>query len=169
VTPQPLQQRNNLGLPGSTQNPSRSGTTGAIPLWDTHDLDGVVGFSLMEEAGFRGYFQVALEREVRDPLAVVISSIFKVRTPCSPWYTGWSWLPRNNSASLRASIRSLLLPSFKRAFFRGSQTTSRLTWGFRRSCNQAADVPSSKVSDRVPCNPRMNSTIVRPWSPASIP
>ena len=24
----------------------------------------------------------------------------------------WSWLPRNNSASLRASIRSLLLPSF---------------------------------------------------------
>jgi hypothetical protein len=61
---------------------------------------------------------------------------------------------------VRASIRSLLLPSFKRAFFRGSQTTSRLTWGFRRSCNQAADVPSSKVNDRVPCNPSMNSTIV---------
>jgi membrane protease YdiL (CAAX protease family) len=30
---------------------------------------------LMEEAGFRGYFQVALEREVRAPLAVVISSV----------------------------------------------------------------------------------------------
>jgi membrane protease YdiL (CAAX protease family) len=29
---------------------------------------------LMEEAGFRGYFQVALEREVRGPVAVVISS-----------------------------------------------------------------------------------------------
>ena len=28
------------------------------------------------------------------------------------------------------------------------------------SRNHAADVPSSKVSDRVPCNPRMNSTIV---------
>jgi len=29
----------------------------------------------MEEAGFRGYFQVALEREFRAPLAVVISSV----------------------------------------------------------------------------------------------
>jgi membrane protease YdiL (CAAX protease family) len=29
---------------------------------------------LMEEAGFRGYFQVALERECRGPIAVVISS-----------------------------------------------------------------------------------------------
>ena len=67
---------------------------------------------------------------------------------------------RNDSASLRASIRSLLLPSFNRAALRGSQTTSRLTWGFRRSCNQAADVPSSKVSDRVPCSPWMNSMIV---------
>jgi membrane protease YdiL (CAAX protease family) len=30
---------------------------------------------LIEEAGFRGYFQVALEREVRAPLAVVVSSV----------------------------------------------------------------------------------------------
>jgi membrane protease YdiL (CAAX protease family) len=30
---------------------------------------------LMEEAGFRGYFQVALEREFRGPVAVVISSV----------------------------------------------------------------------------------------------
>ncbi|HEX4310890.1 MAG TPA: type II CAAX endopeptidase family protein [Acidobacteriaceae bacterium] len=30
---------------------------------------------LMEEAGFRGYFQVALEREVRGSLAIVIASI----------------------------------------------------------------------------------------------
>jgi membrane protease YdiL (CAAX protease family) len=30
---------------------------------------------LMEEAGFRGYFQVALEREFRAPVAVVISSV----------------------------------------------------------------------------------------------
>jgi membrane protease YdiL (CAAX protease family) len=29
----------------------------------------------MEEAGFRGYFQVALEREFRAPLAIVISSV----------------------------------------------------------------------------------------------
>ncbi len=34
-------------------------------------------------------------------------------------------------ASLRASIRSLLLPSFNRAAFRGSQTTNWLTWGFK--------------------------------------
>src|SRR5882724_3536461 len=47
-----------------------------------------------------------------------------------------------------------------RAAFRGSQTSSRLTWGLRRSCNQAAQVPSSKVRDRVPCSPWMNSTIV---------
>src|ERR1700682_3939742 len=26
--------------------------------------------------------------------------------------------------------------------------------GFSRSCNQAAEVPSSKVSDKLPCNPR---------------
>jgi membrane protease YdiL (CAAX protease family) len=30
---------------------------------------------LMEEAGFRGYFQVALEREFRAPVAVVIASV----------------------------------------------------------------------------------------------
>ncbi len=30
---------------------------------------------LMEEAGFRGYFQVALEREFRGPVAVVIASV----------------------------------------------------------------------------------------------
>src|SRR5258708_6695849 len=30
---------------------------------------------LMEEAGFRGYFQVALERQFRAPLAIVISSL----------------------------------------------------------------------------------------------
>jgi len=30
---------------------------------------------LMEEAGFRGYFQVALERELRAPLAIVIASL----------------------------------------------------------------------------------------------
>ena len=67
---------------------------------------------------------------------------------------------RNNSANFRASIWSLLSPSFNRAAFRGSQTTSRLTWGFKRSCNQAAEVPSSKVRDRVPCSPWINSTIV---------
>jgi membrane protease YdiL (CAAX protease family) len=31
---------------------------------------------LMEEASFRGYFQVALERELRGPLAVMVSSLF---------------------------------------------------------------------------------------------
>ncbi len=36
-------------------------------------------------------------------------------------------LMRNSSASLRASIRSPLLPFFDRAFLRGSQNTSRLT------------------------------------------
>src|ERR1700724_3783045 len=84
----------------------------------------------------------------------------RVRNPCSPWYTDLSWLVRNISANFRASIRSLLFPSFNRAAFRGSQTISRLTCGFRRSCSQAAEVPSSKVSARVPCSPWMNSSIV---------
>src|SRR2546430_8353712 len=75
-----------------------------------------------------------------------------------------------NSANFRASIRSLLLPSFNRAAFRGSQTTSWLTWGFKRSCNQAAEVPSSKVRDRVPCNPDRKSVVLGKecrsrWSP----
>ena len=85
---------------------------------------------------------------------------FKVRIPCSPGYTAVSWLVRNNSASLRASIRSLLFPSCHRAFLRGSHTPSLLPWGFRRSCHQAAEVPSSNLSDRVPCSPWMNATIV---------
>jgi hypothetical protein len=53
-----------------------------------------------------------------------------------------------------------LLPSFNRAAFRGSHTTNQSTWGSSRSCNQAAQVPSSKVSAKVPCSPWMNSTIV---------
>jgi len=38
-------------------------------------LMGSVVAPLMEEAGFRGYFQVALEREFRGPAAVAISSV----------------------------------------------------------------------------------------------
>jgi hypothetical protein len=35
------------------------------------------------------------------------------------------WLLRNISAYFRASIRSLLFPSFNKAAFRGSQTNNR--------------------------------------------
>src|SRR5260370_32649859 len=49
----------------------------------------------------------------------------------------------NSSASLRASMRSLLLPSFSKAFFRGLHTTSSVTYGFSRSYNQPAQVPSN--------------------------
>src|SRR5262249_61094419 len=50
------------------------------------------------------------------------------------WIPSWDnrdvrQLPCNNSASLRASIRSLLFPYFSRAFFRGLQTTSWATCG----------------------------------------
>jgi hypothetical protein len=55
--------------------------------------------------------------------------------PCSSWYTALSWFVRNNAASLRASIRSLLLPSFNRAAFRGLQTTSRLTVSVVHLCD----------------------------------
>src|SRR6476619_7134653 len=57
-------------------------------------------------------------------------------------------------------MRSLLLPCLSRAFFLGLHTTSRATWGRSRSYNQAADVPSSKVTDNVPRNPAKNSRIV---------
>src|SRR2546429_1462679 len=59
-----------------------------------------------------------------------------------------------------SSIRSLLFPSFSRAFLRGLQTTTLATWGLSRSYNQAAQVPSSKVTDKVPRSPAKNSRMV---------
>ena len=47
--------------------------------------------------------------------------------------TGRSIPVRNKSASLRASILSLLLPSFNKALRRGSQTSTCATWGCSRS------------------------------------
>src|SRR5207245_10528628 len=57
-------------------------------------------------------------------------------------------------------MRSLLLPSFNRAFRRGLHTTTFVTCGFSRSYNQAAQVPSSKVTCRLPRSPRINSRMV---------
>jgi hypothetical protein len=64
----------------------------------------------------------------------------------------------NISDSLRASIRSLLLPSFP--FFRVLHTSTSLTWGFSRSYNQAAQVPSSNVTRISPRSPSMNCKMV---------
>src|SRR6516162_497402 len=66
----------------------------------------------------------------------------------------------NSSASLRASIRSPLLPSFSRAFFRGLHTTTSVTCGFIRSYNQAAQVPSSNVTCTSPRSPSINCRMV---------
>src|ERR1700741_1141910 len=63
---------------------------------------------------------------------------------------------RNKSASLRASILSLLLPSFNKALRRGSHTSTCATWGFNRSYSQAAQVPSSQVTCNSPRRPWMN-------------
>ena len=63
---------------------------------------------------------------------------------------------RNSSANLRASIWSLLLPCFIEAFFRGSHTTNFVTCGFSKSYNQAAQVPSSKVTCNSPRSPSIN-------------
>src|SRR5215469_10445673 len=63
---------------------------------------------------------------------------------------------RNKSASLRASILSLLLPSFNKALRRGSQTSTCCTWGWSRSYSQAAQVPSSQVTCSSPCSPWIN-------------
>jgi hypothetical protein len=57
-------------------------------------------------------------------------------------------------------MRSCLLPDFSRAFLRGSQTWTCVGWGLNRSCNQAVQVPSSKVTYRLPRRPRINWRIV---------
>jgi len=55
--------------------------------------------------------------------------------------------------SLRASMRSLLLPTFNRAFLHGSQTSTRVTWGLSKVYNQAELVLSSKVTCTLPRRP----------------
>src|SRR5258708_32211668 len=45
-------------------------------------------------------------------------------------------------------------------FFRGSHTTNFVTCGFNRSYNQAADVPSSKVTCKSPRRPSINCRIM---------
>src|SRR5258707_11709532 len=45
-------------------------------------------------------------------------------------------------------------------FFRGSHTTNFVTCGFNRSYNQAADVPSSKVTCKTPRRPSINCRIM---------
>src|SRR5215813_9227602 len=64
------------------------------------------------------------------------------------------------SDNLLASIRSLLLPSLSSAFLRGLQTSTPETRGFSKSYNQAAQVPSSKVTRKSPRSPSMNCKIV---------
>src|SRR5215469_12626227 len=64
------------------------------------------------------------------------------------------------SDNLLASIRSLLLPSLSSAFFRGLQTSTPDTRGFSKSYNQAAQVPSSKVTRKSPRSPSMNCKMV---------
>src|SRR5271168_375914 len=46
------------------------------------------------------------------------------------------------------------------AFFRGSHTTNFVTWGFNKSYNQAAEVPSSNVTRKSPCIPSLNCRIM---------
>src|SRR5215831_15544238 len=45
-------------------------------------------------------------------------------------------------------------------FFRGSHTSNFVTCGFNRSYNQAAEVPSSKVTCTSPRNPSINCRIM---------
>src|ERR1700685_2227834 len=66
----------------------------------------------------------------------------------------------NSAPSLRASMRSLWLPAFSKAFFRGLHTTSSVTCGFSRSYNQPAQVPSSNVRCISARSPRINCRMV---------
>src|SRR4029077_16230472 len=67
---------------------------------------------------------------------------------------------RNRSASLRASILSLLFPCLSSGILRGLQTRTSVTCGLSKSYSQAAQVPSSKVTNRLPRSPAKNSRIV---------
>src|ERR1700686_4161932 len=64
----------------------------------------------------------------------------------------------NRSDSSRASIWSFLFPCL--LFFRGSHTTSFVTWGFSRSYNQVAQVPSSNVTCDSPRSPWIKSRMM---------
>ena len=61
---------------------------------------------------------------------------------------------------LRASILSLLLPCWSKAILRGLHTAKLATRGLSRSYSQAAQVPSSNVTDKVPRSPAKNSRMV---------
>jgi hypothetical protein len=56
----------------------------------------------------------------------------------------------------RMAARSLLFPSLSNAFFRGLHTTSLSRWGLSKSYSQADQVPSSKVTHKVPRKPAKN-------------
>jgi len=57
-------------------------------------------------------------------------------------------------------VAIILVPYFSRVFLRGSQTSTCATCGLSRSCNQEAQVPSSKVTCKLPRRPRKNWSIV---------
>src|SRR5579863_7294056 len=57
-------------------------------------------------------------------------------------------------------MRSFLFPALSSAFLRGSHTTTFATCGLSRSCNHAAQVPSSKVTCKLPDNPWRSCRIV---------
>ena len=59
-----------------------------------------------------------------------------------------------------AGIDPITLTAILEVFFRGLQTSTSVTWGFSKSCNQAAQVPSSKVTRKSPRSPSMNCRIV---------
>ena len=57
-------------------------------------------------------------------------------------------------------MRSLLLPSLSKALRRGLHTTSSVTCGLIKSYNHAAQVPSSKVTCKLPRRPFRKSRMV---------
>ena len=65
-------------------------------------------------------------------------------------------------------MRSLLLPSFNKEFRRGLHTTILVTCGLSRSYNQAAQVPSSKVTSKSPRNPSTNWKIMLAFVPMTL-
>jgi hypothetical protein len=76
---------------------------------------------------------------------------------------------RSNSASLRASTLSLLLPSFYKALRRGLHTRTCCTCGCSRSYSHAAQVPSSRSHAARPADREGTAECCWLWFPGWFP
>jgi CAAX prenyl protease-like protein len=110
---------------------------------------------------YRGFFFQRYQPLFRSPAAMVLASAaafaFSHLIFRSPWSVALTFA---GGANFRASIRSFLFPASSKAFLRGSHASTSVTCGFTRSWSQAAQVPSSKHTCKLPCSRFRNCSTV---------